>query len=45
MVNSEVGSLYKGNNMGDDDALSHFMVQSEFGGNPTEMGAQSLIGG
>ena len=45
MVNSEVGSMYKGNAIGDDDALSHFMGQSEFGGNPTEMGAQSLVGG
>ena len=29
----------------DDDALSHFMGQSDYGGAPTEVGQQSLIGG
>jgi len=33
MVNSEIGSIYRG---GEDDALSHYMGQSEFA--PTEVG-------
>lgn len=35
--------MYRGG-AGDDDALSHFMGQSDYGG-ATEVGAQSLIGG
>ena len=41
-IQSEVGSLYRGG--GDEDALSHYMGQSDYGG-VTEVGAQSLIGG
>ena len=39
---SDIGSMYRG--AGDEDALSHYMGQSDYGG-ATEIGAQSLIGG
>ena len=34
---SDAGSVYRGGQ--DDDALSHFMGASDFGGAPTDMGA------
>ena len=37
-VQSDVGSMYRGGNMQDEDALSHFMGQSDYGGAPTEVG-------
>ena len=43
MVNSEVGSLYRGER--DEDAMSHFMGQSDFGGAPTDIGVQSMVAG
>ena len=45
-ASSEVGSLYRGEGLGrEEDALSHFMGQSDYGGQPTEIGVTSLVGG
>ena len=43
ILQSDAGSVYRGQQQ-DEDALSHFMAASEYGGAPTEVGVQSLIG-
>jgi len=43
IIGSDAGSVYRG--VHEEDDLSHYMGQSEFGGAPTEVGVQSLVGG